>query len=141
MKIFAPFLAAVTLIGLCAPGARAQSGGGAGDPARAQACAQLKQVNAQHKADMDALNAQNKQLGDQMKQLQDQRKSMTDQYRAQRQALMNQLSPGAGDALNGYDAQVEATYERQEQEIKAIRAKYDAQRKAMRPPVVRLNCR
>jgi polyhydroxyalkanoate synthesis regulator phasin len=113
----------------------------AGNAGHDQACAQLKDLNAKEKADIAALDEKIKALHEQLKPLEEQKKGMVEQYRSQRDALKDQIAPGAGAALAQFESQLKELGEKEQGEMKALREKYQEQRKGMKPPKLDLRCR
>jgi hypothetical protein len=113
----------------------------AGNPAHDQECAQLKDLNAKEKSEASALDEKIKALHEQVKPLEEQKKGLVEQYRSQREALQNRIAPGAGAASAEFEAQIKALGEKEQGELKAVREKYQEQRKGLQRPKLDLRCR
>jgi|SRR5579859_7823861 len=133
----------IAIAAACAAPSRAEPKPAAApmDPGRVQACAQLKDLDRQEKAAMQTLQDRIKSLRGQVQDLEEQRKSQAETFRARRDALIAQLDPAAASARQSFEAQMKDLGEKEQQELKAVRDRYQAQRQGQKPPRPDLRCR
>lgn len=109
------------------------------------ACMELKALNAKERSEVTELDARIKavrgQFDGQIKPLEEQRKSLGEQYRSRRDALMDQIQPGYGDAMKAFDEQQKDLSEKEKEEVRVVREKYEQMRRSNKPPKANLNCR
>jgi len=131
-------LSAACAAPLLAQGSSAPASTPALTPAQVQACQRLDAIQKKQKADW-AKNAETREQ--QIKPLEAQMKALIAQDDVERYAALDALAPGDGEAAKGYDQQKAALRDQQEAEIKELRARYDAQIKALPFPKTHFRCK